>query len=204
MFFLASVCTSYFLAFFEEQENTKVDTTVPTMVHKEPELKINYTVGIPPENVELVSQLEENYPNKMNNETQTKVDTIDESDGNFSNEKIHPKIDNPNAVVPQNENVKIEMDLNIKNENNIVAVFETNDSVQSEVNGEMDNTHGVVILPYENLKTEMENTKNISNPLTNEILSHDDNTVLVFPTTRMRSPKLTIHKQKWAILVLLF
>ena len=191
MFFLTSVCTSYFLAFFEEQENTKDDTTVPTMVHKEPELKINYTVGIPPENVELVSQLEENYANKMNNETQTKVDnTIDESDGNFSNEKIHPKIDNPNAVVPQNENLKIEMDLNIKNENNIVAVFQTNDSVQSEVNGEMDNTHGVVILPYENLKTEMENTKNISNPLTNEILSHDDNTVLVFPTNENAQPEI--------------
>ena len=38
-----------------------------------------------------------------------------------------------------------------KNENNIVAVFQTNESAQSEVNGEMDNTHGVVILPNENL-----------------------------------------------------
>ena len=193
MFFLTTACTFYFLAFIEEKENTKDDTTVLTMVHKEPELKIDNTVGIQtlPENVELVSQLEENYANKMNNETQTKVDnTIDESDGNFSNEKIHPKIDNPNAVVPQNENLKIEMDLNIKNENNIVAVFQTNDSVQSEVNGEMDNTHGVAILPYENLKTEMENTKNISNPLTNEILSHDDNTVLVFPTNENAQPEI--------------
>ena len=107
------------------------------MVHKEPELKINNTVGIQtlPENVsERVSQLEESYANKMNNDAQTKVDnTIDESDGIFSDEKIHPKIDNPNAVVPPNDNLKIEMDLNIKNENNIVVIFPTTESVQPEV-----------------------------------------------------------------------
>ena len=76
MFFLTTACTFYFLAFIEEKENTKDDTTVLTMVHKEPELKIDNTVGIQtlPENVELVSQLEENFASKMNNEAQTKVE----------------------------------------------------------------------------------------------------------------------------------
>ena len=193
MFFLTSACTSYFLAFFKEQENTKDDTTVSTMVHKEPELKINNSVGIQtlPENVsDRVSKLEENYANKMNNEAKTKVDnTIDGSDGNFSNEKIHPKIDNLNTVVPQNENLKIETD-NIKNENNIVAVFPTNESVQPEVNGEMDNTHGDVIQPNENLKTKLKNTENISNPLTNEIFSDDDNIVAVSAANENVQPEL--------------
>ena len=164
------------------------------MVHKEPELKINNTVGIQtlPENVsERVSQLEESYANKMNNDAQTKVDnTIDESDGIFSDEKIHPKIDNPNAVVPPNDNLKIEMDLNIKNENNIVVIFPTTESVQPEVNGQMDNTHGVVILPNENLKTEMEISKNISNPLTNEIFSDKVNIAPVFATNENVQPEI--------------
>ena len=187
MFFLTSACTSYLLAFLEGQENTKDDTTIPTMVHKEPELKIDYTL---PENVELVSHLEGNYTNKMNNEAQIKVDnTIDEFDGNFLNGKIHPKIDNPNAFGPSNENLKIEMD-NTKNENNIVAVFPTTESVQPEVNGQMDNTHGVVILPNENLKTEMEISKNISNPLTNEIFSDKVNIAPVFATNENVQPEI--------------
>ena len=187
MFFLTSACTSYFLAFLEEQENTKDDTTISTMDHKEPELKINNTL---PENVELVSQLEENYTNKMNNEAQIKVDnTIDESDGNFSNEKIHPKIDNPNAFVPSNENLKIEMD-NTKNEDIIVAVFKTNDNVQPEANGQMYNTHGDVILPNENLKSEMENSKNISNQLNNEICSDKVNIVPIFATNENAQPEI--------------
>ena len=166
------------------------------MVHKEPELKINNTVGIQtlPENVsEWVSQLEESYANKMNNDAQTKVDnTIDESDGNFSDEKTHPKIDtcNPNAVVPPNDNLKIEMDLNIKNENNIVVIFPTTESVQPEVNGQMDNTHGDVILPNDNLKTEMANTKNISNPLNNEIFSDENNIPAVFATNENAQPEI--------------
>ena len=159
MFFLTTACTFYFLAFIEEKENTKDDTTVLTMVHKEPELKIDNTVGIQtlPENVELVSQLEENFASKMNNEAQTKVEnTID-----------------------------------IKNEDNIVAVFPTNGSVQPDVNGEMDTTRGDVILPNKNLKTEMENSKNISNPLNNEIdLSDEDNIVALFPTNENVQPEL--------------
>ena len=77
-----------------------------------------------------------------------------------------------------------------KNENNIVAVFQTNESAQSEVNGEMDNTHGVVILPNENLKTAMENSKRISNPLHREILSDEDNIPAVFPTNENVQPEL--------------
>ena len=91
MFFLTSACTSHFLAFLEEQENTKDHTTIPTMVRKEPELKINNTVDIQPlsENFQLVSQPENNYANKMNNEAQTKVEnTTDTSYGNFPNEKL--------------------------------------------------------------------------------------------------------------------
>ena len=193
MFFLTSVCTSYFFAFFEEQENTKDDTTIPTMVNKEPELKINNTVGIQtlPENIsDRVSKLEENYANKMNNEAQTKVDnTIDESDDKFSNEKIHPQIDNPNAVAPPNENLKIEKD-NIENEDNIVAIFPINESMHPEVNGEMDNTRGIVVLSNKNLKTEMKNAKNISNPLTNDILSDEINIVAVFATNENVLPEI--------------
>ena len=190
----------YFLAFCEEQENTKDDdTTVLTMVHKEPELQLNNTVGIKPlphEYVELVSQLENNYANKMNKDTQTKVDnTIDESYGNFSNENVHPKMDNPdgNAVILQNNNLTTEMD-NTKNEDDIVTVFQTNEPVQPEMNrahDEMDNSHGAVILQNENLKTEMENTKNISNPLNKEILVDEDlNIVAVFPTNENVQPEL--------------
>ena len=203
MFFRKSACTSCFLAFFEEQENAKDGTTVPTIVHKEPELKINNTdtIGIKPlphENVELVSQLENNiYANKMTKDTQTKVDnTIDESYGNFRNEKVYPKMDNPdgNAIILQNNNLITEMD-DTKNEDNIVTVFQlTNERVRPEVNGahdEMDNGNGAVILQNENLKTELENTKNISNPLNKDILVDEDlNIVAVFPTNDNVQPEL--------------
>ena len=186
MFFLTSACTSHFLAFLEEQENTKDHTTIPTMVLKEPELNINNTVDIQPlsENFQLVSQPENNYANKMNNEAQTKVEnTTDTFYGNFPNEKLQPKMVNPDgdAVILQNKNLITEMN-DTKNENNIVAVFQTNESAQPEVNGEKDNTHGNVILPNENLKAERENSKNISNPLNREILSDEENIPAVFLT----------------------